>query len=184
MIDRSTYVTVYDANVAPLYDATGLAMGLVLVAICSVLALAGWLRWRRGNREFATIRMLAIGGGGGALVLASSLGMTLASWSSQSRLRAALHDGRYVQVEGTVADFTAGDEGGHTDESWTVSSGGARYRYQYNRSSIIPGFHESAGPVHGAARVRIADVHGRIARLEVAAPSSAADREADRQARR
>jgi hypothetical protein len=73
-------------------------------------------------------------------------------------------------VEGTVTDFTAGDQGGHTDENWSVTTGGRKYHYRYNRSSIVPGFHASAGPIHDRIRVRLADVNGNVARLEAARP--------------
>jgi hypothetical protein len=84
-----------------------------------------------------------------------------------SSLRDRLASGEYERVESRVENFVPGDGGGHREESWTVVSGGRAYRYRYVHSKTQPGFHASAGPVRAGARVRIADVGGYIARLEV-----------------
>lgn len=93
--------------------------------------------------------------------------MGLMQWSERERLGRALETGAYTVVEGEVTGFERGDRGSHRDERFSVASGGRRYTYAYRSSSYEPGFHESHGPIREGLRVRIADVGGYIARLEV-----------------
>jgi hypothetical protein len=67
-----------------------------------------------------------------------------------------------------VTDFPSGDRGGHRDEAWSVRSRGKWYTYRYSHFVSIAGFHQSHGPIRVEMRVRIADVDGVIARLEIA----------------
>lgn len=91
------------------------------------------------------------------------------TYSEYANLRDALRQGRYRTVEGIVTDFQPGDYGGHRHETFKV--GDARYSYlwpeitsAYNTPLPRGGF------IREGLRVRIADVDGRIARLEVAHP--------------
>jgi hypothetical protein len=88
-------------------------------------------------------------------------------WSGKDRLRTALESGEYTVVEGAVTEFERGDRGGHSDERFTVISSGRPYTYAYRSSHAEPGFHESHGPIREGMHLRIADVGGYIARLEV-----------------
>lgn len=101
-----------------------------------------------------------------AAVLVSGAGGWV-DWSGRDRLRTALESGEYTVVEGAVTGFERGDRGGHRDERFTVISGGRPYTYAYRSSHSEPGFHESHGPIREGMHVRIADVGGYIARLEV-----------------
>jgi hypothetical protein len=86
---------------------------------------------------------------------------TFASTYSEYRsLRSALLHGNYQEVEGPVQDFVPGD--GRRPESFQV----AGHRYSYSWSVVDAGYNGGAGLEPGV-QVRIADVHGEIARLEV-----------------
>jgi len=66
-----------------------------------------------------------------------------------------------------VTDFraTPRDRG-----SWKVESGGERYEYRYSTYEGAPGYRRTqarGGLVRNGIRVRIADVEGLIARLEI-----------------
>jgi hypothetical protein len=83
-----------------------------------------------------------------------------------------LRTGHYTEVEGVIEDFTPGDPAGHGAESWTVEQGGRRFHYSYSpfRGFGVGYDHPTPphGPLHDGAHVRLADVGGHIARLEVA----------------
>jgi hypothetical protein len=86
-------------------------------------------------------------------------------------MRKALESGRFTVVEGTVQRYRLNDPVTTDEETWEVVSGGSVYRYSYDNATPEPGFgHTTAhgGPIHEGLRVRIADVGGSIARLEVA----------------
>jgi len=99
------------------------------------------------------------------------MGTFWATYGGYRSMRNALRSGRFTVVEGRVRNFHPSDPGDHTDETWEVESGGRMYRYAYAPSSLTPGFRKTSvhgGPVHEGLRVRVADVDGYIARLEVA----------------
>jgi hypothetical protein len=86
-------------------------------------------------------------------------------------VRFRLNHGDYVVVEGVVRDFVPADWIGHRHELWRVRSGDQDYWYSYSESVITAGFRQTqqqGGPIHNGVRVRIADMDGLIARLEVA----------------
>jgi hypothetical protein len=87
-------------------------------------------------------------------------------------LRLQLSRGNYRIVQGTVTDFVPGDLGGHQPESWSLQTSSGMFHYVYNPSVIgVGGYDQTAGRggvVRGGLRVRVLDVGGRIARLEVA----------------
>jgi len=96
---------------------------------------------------------------------------TLVTVGSTLRVRYRLDHGDYTVVEGVVSDFVPGDWIGHRHELWRVRSGDKDYWYTYSKSIITSGFRqtqEEGGPIRNGVRVRIADMDGLIARLEVA----------------
>lgn len=103
---------------------------------------------------------------GGALVVAL---ITLVAGFSQYRaLRGALECGDYRAVEGVVTHFVPAKEWGDW-ESFNVGND----RYQYSDSYIVPGYHRTilkGGVLRDGLHIRIADVDGEIARLEVRRP--------------
>ncbi|HEX6041485.1 hypothetical protein [Longimicrobium sp.] len=160
------YVLVFDAGAAPLVRATDF-VGLGLLAF---LGVALWkARGRRAGvspppAPFGNPAVLA------ALAMFVLLAMGVMAGSryvGTVHLRERLRDGEYARVEGVVEDFVPGDREGHRTERWSVRSGGRTYRYAYRTSQQVPGFHQAGGPVREGLRVRVADVDGHIARLEV-----------------
>jgi hypothetical protein len=86
------------------------------------------------------------------------------------QLRRALSEGSYVRVEGVVYDSPAGSARDAAGASWVVESGNVAHWYRYDRSPIGIGYRRAApgtGGLRDGMRVRIADLGGRIARLEV-----------------
>jgi hypothetical protein len=100
---------------------------------------------------------------GGALVVA--LITLVGGYSQHKALRNAVERGEYRTVEGVVKHFAPAREWGDW-ESFNVGND----RYQYSDSYIVPGYHRTAlkgGVMRDGLRVRIADVDGQIARLEI-----------------
>ena len=82
------------------------------------------------------------------------------SYREYSSLRDALRSGNFEVVQGPVENFVEGD--GRRPESFDVRG----HRYSYSWSVIQAGFN-SPGLIRPGLEVRIADVNGEIARLEV-----------------
>ena len=106
----------------------------------------------------------------GALLAAVAAWMAVGSWratnSQRARVVDALRAGRYQLVQGVVQNFRPGDVDSHPPEEFTV----AGHRYQYAPAEHLFGFNRVAaqgGPIREGLRVRIADVDGLIAWLEV-----------------
>jgi hypothetical protein len=79
--------------------------------------------------------------------------------------------GHFTTVQGVVVDFVPGDPDDHVRESWAVVDDSGRHDYAYGPATIAPGFDRTqphGGPIRAGLRVRVADVDGHIARLEVA----------------
>jgi hypothetical protein len=91
-------------------------------------------------------------------------------YAQHGQLRRALRDGSFVRVEGVVYDSPPGAAKDANGGSWVVESGTTAHWYRYDRSPLAVGFRR-AGPGTGGlrdgARVRIADIGGRIARIEL-----------------
>jgi hypothetical protein len=135
--------------------AWGLVAGLAGAALLLVA--------RRGARRSSVIvraaaTVLAILGPAWAVVIGAGF------YGEHARLRAALRARTFSTVEGIVHDRFARD-----GSAWLVESGRAAHWYGYAASRLAPGYHR-AGPGTGGLRdgdsVRIADVDGRIARVE------------------
>ena len=100
----------------------------------------------------------------GVVMLVGNVGATYYQfWHLTYKLRAA----DYVLVEGTVTGFLPLGSAGQTVESFVVNG----HRYEYSGYVWSAGFSNSqshGGPMRDGMCVRIADVDGRIARLEIA----------------
>lgn len=92
----------------------------------------------------------------------------VAVFGSNFRLARALREGRFERVEGTVRGFVADDAYSHRDLRWEVVSGSQVHRYGYGSThrAADPRLHGESGALRDGMHVRIADVDGRIARLE------------------
>ncbi len=89
----------------------------------------------------------------------------LVTFSDYVDLRHALLAGAYATVHATVNNFRAGD--GHQAESFVIDG----HRFEYGSSTVTAGYNRDAavgGLVREGLQVRIADVGGKIARLEIA----------------
>jgi hypothetical protein len=96
----------------------------------------------------------------------SSIGLLLSTWSDFDGLRTAVKSGQCREVTGQVANFVPELENGHPREQFTV---GPR-EFVYSSSDITSAFHWTygqGGPVRAGQTVRICDVGGAIARLEI-----------------
>jgi hypothetical protein len=137
-----------------------LVLGIVIYRQRAVVARFG------GSAE--RIALFGIGamviGGAGALFL--MLGTVVPDLG----LRLAVSRGRYDVREGTVTDFVSGDAGDHRSESWTVRTASNAFSFSYSPSILEPGYNKTAahgGQIANGLHVRVWEVDGRIARLEV-----------------
>lgn len=154
-----TMHTLYDASSRPFRGWEIAAAGLV-VALASLFV-------RRESSDHSLMRRgvrpaMLVFGIGWALVIG------VGQWGEHARLRRAMRDGRFVVVEGTVYDNPRGDEGAG---NWLVDTPGGTHWYRYTRSPLASGYvrrRPGGGGIHTGDRVRIADVDGRIARVDLA----------------
>jgi hypothetical protein len=160
-MDPASYRLVYDAA------ALRFPGWWIPVAGLPAAALGAALLRRRGRRQTAEALGLVLAIFGGAWTVVSGVGL----YAQHARLRAALASGAYTTVEGLVYDGSEAATHQRPAGSWRVDAGRASYWYRYSASPFTPGYRRprpGAGGVPAGARVRIADVSGRIARLEIA----------------
>lgn len=89
------------------------------------------------------------------------------TFSEYWELRQALRSGQFKVVEGKVVDFVPMPAQGHAMEKFTVNG----HRYEFSDYVVTAGFNNTqshGGPIREGLIVRIADVRGKIARLEIA----------------
>ena len=82
-------------------------------------------------------------------------------------LRHALRSGQYEVVEGKVVDYVAMAVQPRSMDRFTVNG----HRYEISYHNVSAGFNTTqshGGPIREGLIVRIADVRGKIARLEIA----------------
>jgi len=162
--DTLHYRLVYDAAAAGYTDWWFPAAGVVMLFVW-----CGGLYHKRHEGPRFLLAFLAVIGV--PFIAFWIFGTATDTYGAYAGMRDALRDRRYVRVEGTVENFHPGDVDGHEEESWTVKSGGHVHRYAYAHTRLTPGFRKVAargGPIRPGLRVRIAEVDGYIARLEVA----------------
>jgi hypothetical protein len=161
-LQATTYRLVFDATTVR-YPASEWLLPLALFAAFGV-ALASFPRLseperRRFVRPFGALSAIVAG--------AMAVGIWRTSEAQRSQVVGALRDGRYQLVEGVVEGFRPGAASSHPPEEFTVSG----HRYRYAPAEHLYGFNQVAalgGPIRNGLRVRIAEVDGLIARLEVA----------------
>lgn len=85
--------------------------------------------------------------------------------AANAEVRRALETGAYTTVEGQVTNYTREPRGGRRPERWTVAG------HTYELSSFrLPRTPLRPGIVKEGMWVRIAEVNGQIARLEIRKP--------------
>lgn len=160
------------------YDATRLAFPAWPVAAWGIpAALLGTalLRWGGSGRAARWAgTTLAIFGPAWVVIMGAGL------YNEHARLRSALRSGEFSVVEGVVYDrppLAPGSDGDAAEPAWVVESGPAErptaHWYRYAGTRLTPGYHRARpgdGELRDGTRVRLADVGGRIARVEVEAP--------------
>jgi hypothetical protein len=89
-----------------------------------------------------------------------------ATYPDYVKMRNALRTGDFTVVQGRVTQFVPMPYEGHKMESFVVSG----RLYKYSDFELSAGFNNTrshGGPIKENLQVRIADVNGRIARLEI-----------------
>jgi len=138
-----------------------------LLGLIAGVALAAFPRIYTGRFRHTRVLGVAVGVGCSIAVI----GIVMATSSQQNRIVGALAEKRYEQVEGTVVNFRPGAADSHPPEEFDVGS----HHYRYAPAEDLYGFNQVAGnhgPLRNGVRVRIADVDGIIARLEIADSTS------------
>jgi hypothetical protein len=161
--DTLRYRLIYDAPTAGYTDWWFPAVGLVLLVVFG----AALYRHHSGT----PVRHVWVLYVGVPFLLLWVTIAAAATYGNYARLRDRLRAGEFTTVEGIVQDFQPSDAGDHRTERWAVMSGGRLYHYEYVPSRLTPGFRQTVvhgGPIRPGLRVRIADVDGHIARLEIA----------------
>jgi hypothetical protein len=161
--DSIRYRLVYDAVQAGYTDWWFPGIGVALLAIALVSAHFQ----RKETRSLGPWFNHLVAG----FALCWAMGAFWLTYGDYRSMRSALRSNRFTVVEGRVRNFQPSDPGDHREERWEVESGGSVYHYAYVPSSLTPGFRKTSvhgGPIREGLRVRIADVDGYIARLEVA----------------
>ena len=166
--DSIPYYTVFDVRDGyPHWTAEigfalfGLALVIVLVAHAR-----GWMRLPRPVRSGVSLVLLAL-----VLVVLPAHAFAHRDYDAMCD---AMRAGHFTVVEGRVENFQPpGSIGGRRKfpETFTVHSHKQTFRYSYLENQLAPGFNvpsDRDGPIRQSLQVRIADVDGRIARLEIA----------------
>lgn len=159
-----SYQVVYDVRLEEQVSYTPALVVGALFVLAGVSYVVGTLLFARERAGLRSPVWLAVA------VVAVSLVSTCGSYvemKDDAELRRRFDAGEYVLVEGVVTRYVPGRRDGHGDEEWTVVSGGRPYRYRLNSAVEEWGYGEILGPVKQGSRVRIVDIDGHIARLEV-----------------
>ncbi len=164
MVTAVTYRVIYDAAQLRFPAWPIAAVGLA-VALAGV-GLGAYLR-RRGITS-AVARTVVTS----AIIFGVSWSLLVGGglYAQHGQLRTALEERSFVSVEGVVYDSPPGSARDVKGKSWVVESGSTAHWYRYDSSPLSVGYRRrgpGSGGLRDGARVRIADVGGRIARLEV-----------------
>ena len=164
MITSVAYHVVYDAAQVrfPAWPVASVGLAVALAGV----GLGAYLR-RRGITSAAARTVVT-----SAIIFGVSWSLLVGGglYAQHGQLRSALDEKSFVSVEGVVYDSPQGGAKDVNGKSWVVESGTTAHWYRYDGSPLAVGYCRSApgtGGLRDGARVRIADVGGRIARLEV-----------------
>jgi len=157
------YQVVFDVSTEG-YRGWAFVLGLLFFLTVGV----GWILWSRQfpdprHRWFQRSRPYVFT----AFTLCVMSGLNINMYREYRLLTGRLQAGNYQVVEGEVEEFDPMPWEGHKDESFVV----AGHRYSYSDYDGSAGFNRTSshgGPIRQGLRVRIADIDGVIARLEIA----------------
>lgn len=102
----------------------------------------------------------------GALATVGCAAMLVHTPHEYNLLRTSLRNRTFRVVDGQVTDFVPQGSDGHPIERFRVNG----VPFEYSQGDITSGFHLTAadgGPIRNGMIVRIADMNGAIARLEI-----------------
>jgi len=158
------YEVIYDAARLLFPGWPVVALGALVAAVGAGIGAYG----RRRAKGSPLPRMVATS----AIVFGASWALLVGGglYAQHAQLRDALNEGSFVRVEGIVHDRPPGGANDQVGPSWVVESGEVAHWYRYDRSPLSIGYRRTApgtGGLTDGARVRIADIGGRIARVEV-----------------
>jgi len=142
-----------------------------LIVLVPALLIGAWIyRQHRAGMSAGDRRALVVGC---VVMFCSSFGTLFVVTSNllpYMALRVRLHTGAYLVLEGTVTNYRSGNRGTRL-ESWTLQTPSGAHEYAYSISVLGGGYDGTADRgdlLANGASVRVFDVDGRIARLEVA----------------
>jgi hypothetical protein len=139
---------------------------LGLAAAAAGIGLGAYLRQRKIHSAVArtAITSAIIFGVSWTLLVGGGL------YAQHNQLRRELNEGSFVRVEGVVYDNPPGAIKHAQPGSWVVDAGTIAHWYRYESSPLSVGYRRKGpgtGGLRDGTKVRIADIGGRIARLEV-----------------
>ena len=165
MIETVAYEVIYDAARLRFPAWPVASVGLAVAALG--VGLGAYLRRRAVTSAVArtVVSSAIIFGVSWALLVGGGL------YAQHDQLRQALREGSYVRVEGLVYDRPPGASKDVEGPSWVVEAANqVAHWYRYDGSPLVVGYRRNGpgtGGIKDGSRVRIADIGGRIARLEV-----------------
>ena len=132
--------------------------GVLLIVIAGVLLAIARTKLSDRDRRAAPVAAVVLIFAGLAWVIPNFED----THSEYLELTDGLRSKHFDSVEGRVTDFVPAGPGGNPSEHWSVRG----HRYEVNRSRVTSAFN-TPGMVRSGDSVRIADIGGAIARLEV-----------------
>ncbi|MBK9577834.1 MAG: hypothetical protein IPK50_08040 [Fibrobacterota bacterium] len=157
------YQNIYDVSSAT-YD--GWSISLVLLPIALLLTGGAFFAHRTGDLVPVRWVLYALGIFGWSLFLASA---AINLDNSHAFPKKHLQQ-KYSLVEGTVFDFVPDSSNARMVESWSVRDRGTVHSYRYKAGPMAKGYsktHSVGGTVQNGQQVRIHEIEGKIAGLDV-----------------
>jgi hypothetical protein len=162
-LTADNFTVVFDVTQQGYRDWTFPAFGLIFVAIGIGVLVHD--HYRGVRKSTALRRFFPYFYLGFALIWTTVTFAT--TFTDYIRLRNAVRSGRCEIVEGTIADFVPMPYQGHAMEHFVVNG----HYFEYSDFVVTAGFNNTqshGGPLGEGRRVRICNVGGEIARLEIA----------------
>jgi hypothetical protein len=156
-VGRQGYQTWRDASLPALVTIVALLLGFIAR---KTVRDSPEPRWRAYSRVARLVAFLGLVGTFASLIY---------TWHEFHQYSGALNSGKYRNTTGIVTSFVPERSDGHPRESFQLDN----VRFEYSSSDVTSAFHRTVGtggPLREGLSVRIADVDGRIVRLEAINP--------------